>query len=286
MAYTTNPFLPKVRAQAVDMLRSGKTQIEVARYIGVNQSVISKWNAKAPLGGCVRIATQSSRPFHHPRELKESVIGRILEIRKEHGRCAEAIHQQLLNEGICVSLSSVKRTIERAGLVKKRTLWKRWHKTFERPQVLIPGSLVELDTIHLMQTQKTRIYVYTLLDVYSRWAYAQAQTKISAWNSTQIVTRAMNKATFEFHCVQSDHGPEFSQNFTERIHVPHRHSRVRQPDDNAHVERFNRTIQDEFLDALPKNVALINHELPDYLDYYNTKRLHLGIHLKTPQQML
>lgn len=286
MAYTTNPYLPKVRAQAVDMLRSGKTQAEVARYFGVNQSVISKWNAKTPPGGCVRIATQSSRPNHHPDELAEHIVARILDIRREHNRCAEVVHQQLLNEEIVVSLSSVKRTIERAGLTKKRSPWKRWHKTFERPQILLPGSLVELDTIHLMQSKTTRIYIYTLIDVFSRWVYAQAQTRISTWNSTQFVTQAQQVASFEFSCIQSDHGPEFSQHFTETIHIPHRHSRVRQPDDNAHIERFNRTIQDEFLDVFPKDVELINHELPYYLNYYNTKRLHLGIHLKTPQEML
>jgi len=68
--------------------------------------------------------------------------------------------------------------------------------------------------------------------------------------------------------------------------IRHRHSRVRKPNDNAHVERFNRTIQEEFLDHLPRDVSFINEKLPEYLVYYNTKRLHLGIGLKTPQDIL
>ncbi len=64
------------------------------------------------------------------------------------------------------------------------------------------------------------------------------------------------------------------------------YSRIRKPNDNAHIERFNRTIQDELLTRLPKDVNIINKELPGYLTYYNTRRKHLGLGLKTPAEML
>ncbi|MBU0981279.1 integrase core domain-containing protein [Patescibacteria group bacterium] len=54
---------------------------------------------------------------------------------------------------------------------------------------------------------------------------------------------------------------------------------------NAHLERFNKTIQNEFLKKMPHNVNEINKFLPEYLEYYNAKRLHLGIDLKTPIQL-
>jgi transposase InsO family protein len=185
-----------------------------------------------------------------------------------------------------VSLSSVKRTLDRYGLTKKRSPWKRLHLSTERPKVAQPGDLVEVDTIHLMESEQKRIYVYTLIDVYSRWTFAWAVDRISARRSVEFVRRAQALAPFAFRCLQSDHGSEFSQYFTERVRILHRHPRVRRPNDNAHLERFNRTLQDELLRELPVKVRVYNRKLPGYLSYYNTERLHFGLQLKTPSQMI
>lgn len=86
--------------------------------------------------------------------------------------------------------------------------------------------------------------------------------------------------------VQSDNGAEFSGRFTERVNAMHRHTRVRRPNDNAHLERFNRTVQEECLDTVPKNVDDLNAALKKYLPYYNEKRLHFGLKLQTPSEVL
>lgn len=143
-----------------------------------------------------------------------------------------------------------------------------------------------VDTIHLMESKFKRIYVYTLIDVYSRWSYAWAVDKISARKSIEFLKRAQELAGFKFNCIQSDHGGEFSQHFSERIKIVHRHSRVRQPNDNSYLERFNRTLQEECLDKLSTNVRVFNKVLPIYLNYYNQKRLHMGINFQTPNQLL
>jgi transposase InsO family protein len=59
--------------------------------------------------------------------------------------------------------------------------------------------------------------------------------------------------------------------------IAHRHSRVRQANDNAHIERFNRTLQEECLDHTPHSFGAFEKALPQYLKYYNTERLHNGI---------
>ena len=49
------------------------------------------------------------------------------------------------------------------------------------------------------------------------------------------------------------------------------------PKMNAHLERFNRTIQEEFVDYnafLLKNPDDFNCKLMDYLIFYNTRRVH------------
>ena len=269
------------------MVRSGKSMREVSRYFGYSVGAIHNWCKKEPIIGAYEIPTLSSRPKSHPNETAPEIVRRIIELRQETGgRCAEVIHQHLLNEDIFVSLSTVKRVLERHGLIKKRNHLKRSHKNVSRPLAKQAGDLVQVDTVHLFEYDQKTIYIYTLLDVFSRWAFAKASSRINTHNSLYFVRAAVRKAPFQFECLQSDNGPEFSQNFTERIKIIHRHSRVRRPNDNAHLERFNRTIQQEFLNKMPFNVKEINKFLPEYLEHYNAKRLHLGIDLKTPIQMI
>lgn len=286
MAYTTNPKMPRLRAKAVEMVRAGKKISEVARYFGYTKGAVSKWCKKMRVEGSWVIPTLSSRPHHHPNELSDEKVNAIVACKLKVKRCSEVVHQHLKNEGIVVSLNSVRRKLDKAGLIKKRSPWKRLHLSVERPLALAPGDLVMVDTIHLMISEKKRIYVYTLIDVYSRWCFAWATDKVGTRQSAKFLNMAQAIADFRFNCIQSDHGSEFSQHFSERIKILHRHSRVRQPNDNAYLERFNRTIQEECLNSLKTNVNIFNQNIPAYLDYYNEKRLHMGINFSTPNQML
>ena len=259
---------------------------QVARYTGYNQSVIVKWCKKDPTGGWRPIPTLSSRPQKHLRQLPQKMVQAIVEKRRELKRSAEVLHKSLALEGTTVSLSSVKRTLDRQGLLKKRSPWKRYHAPTLRPFVEKPGDLVELDTIHVMKDERERFYVFTLLDVYSRWAYARAYKRGNTKSALDFLERAKAYTPFSFYHLQSDHGSEFSTHFSERSGIRHRHSRVRMPNDNAHLERFNRTIQEECLTKIPKDVRTINRALPEYLDYYNKRRFHFGLNLKTPLQVI
>jgi len=287
MAYTTNPKLPKVRMEAVRLVkyRDWSTR-QVARHTGFSQSAIVKWCRKDPTGGWRRIETRSSRPRHHPKELSDELVQSIIDQRRKHGRCSEVVWQELTNQGLKVSLSSVKRTLDRHGLIHKRSPWKRYHPHVDRPLAQNPGDLVQLDTIHLMVGEKKRIYVMTLIDVYSRWTYAKACEKINGAATVRFAGEAEQHAGFRFQMLQSDHGPEFSSYFVERIEADHRYSRIGKPNDNSHIERFNRTLQEECLDDTQRNVKEITKALQRYLLYYNRERLHMGINMLTPLQMI
>lgn len=285
MAYTKNPYLPRVRRDAADLVRRGWGVRKVARYVGVSPGTITKWVKKAGEIGYHLIPTLSSRPKSHPRQLSQELVWKIYHKRVLIKRSAEVVHQELINEGVSVSLSSVKRTLDRMGLLKKRSPWKRYHPPMLRPDVEKQGDLVQVDTVHL-PTPEGRVYVFTLLDVFSRWAYARAYTKANTRTALRFVQRSQRIASFRFKTLQSDHGSEFSQWFTDRVTSIHRHSRVRRPNDNAHLERFNRTVQEECLGGVPRTVADLNGALKKYIPYYNEKRLHFGLNLQTPLQAL
>lgn len=290
MSYSLNPELPKVRREAVRLgQQEGWSTRKVARHFGYTHSALVKWCAKDQTGGFRKIETRSSKPKQRPRALSRDVVTAIIQERIGRRRCAEHVHHSLQQKGVNVSLSSVKRTLDRCNLRQKRSPWKRPHDYTLRPEATFCGALLEADTIHIHVPDGSRIYVYTVIDLFSRWAYAQVVSRISAPSSVQFLERAQTQAPFRFHMVQSDHGSEFSTWFTHRLQsrgMHHRHSRVRQKNDQAHIERFNRTIQEECLDHTTHTLRHFRKALRAYLPYYNGERSPMGIHFKTPLEMV
>lgn len=319
MAYSTNPNLPRARAIALRMLiREGVSLQIVANRCGVQRSTIWRWKRKwlklnehvqftnvnrpsVPAGSSFRltackwvIPTLTSRPHHSPRAIGAELIARVLELRSTLKRCAEVIWHYLVHrDGMVVSLSSVRRILKRHhcfdGARKKRVR----PDNPRRPVVTKPGELVQTDTIHyICPLTKQRRYVYTVIDVYTRMAYAEAHSYIRPGIAAGVILRARNELGFDFHIVQADNGPEFSHYFEQTLRrggALTRHTRLGRPNDNAHIERFNRTIQEECLGRYITHKTSNKHlqtKLARYLEFYNFKRVHLGLQLRTPAEML
>lgn len=289
MAYTTNPHLPQVRAQAVELVKyRGWSIRKAARYFGYSHCTLRLWLKRAleygPYGRLI-IPTRSSRPHNHPRSLPPELVSRILAYRRERNQCAEILYHRLLKDGCLVSLSSVKRVLRRYHC-SRYSRWKKWHQYPPRPLPEKPGVLVEIDTIH-DGPHEDRLYVYTMLDVCSRYAHALPVERINTHRSLRFVRTA--PLPFPVTNLQSDHGSEFSKWFTKMIGasgIAHRHSRIRRPNDNAHLERFNRTLQDECLSRISRSLKAYRKEIPEYLRYYNTERPHMGLDFKTPMEVV
>ncbi len=289
MAYTINPNIPKVRGQAVRLVNLGWSTRQVARYLGYSQSAIVKWKAKANKYGINEIPTLSSKPKANPKALDREIVKEIIQERLRRRRCAEHVYVALSKRKIKVSLSSVKRTLDRCNLLKKRSPWKRSHDNTLRPLALNTGDLLQCDTIHLMASNDSRIYVYTLIDLYSRWAYAKVVDRIGAQASIDFVKEAKSRAKFNFRMIQTDNGSEFSTWCTRgwfKLGIKHRHGRVRKSNDQAHVERFNRIVQEECLDYTKQDITSLQEALNRYLIYYNTERTHMGINYLVPAQLI
>jgi transposase InsO family protein len=197
------------------------------------------------------------------------------------------VHEMLKAEGVSVSLSSVKRKLGTYGLLKKKSPWKKVRKYPPRPEAKSPGMLVQIDTIHFVDKHGKRIYVYTALDVYSRYGFAVLSKRIGATHSISFLKKLIAYFPFKIINIQTDNGPEFSLHFTDfviRNKMNHRHIHPRSPNENGHLERFNRTIQEEigrfgWCIFVPQDIA-------KFLHHYNTERMHMGIQFKTPSQML
>ena len=280
--------MPIVRRDAVRLVcYRGWSMRKVARRIGVEPSTISRWVKLDPTGGWRVIPTKSSRPHHHPDALSRNIVNRILEIRAERNQCAEIIHYRLSQEGIMISISSVKRVLRRLG-ISRYSQWKKWHQYPPRPMPEKPGFLVEIDSVH-EGISSERLSAYALIDVHSRWAYAEPALRVNSRATTEFLRQARKQSPFPFLTIQTDHGSEFSKWFTKVVEhqgISHRHSRVRTPTDNGHVERFIRTLQDECLHRISRNFKVWKKEIPEFINYYNTERPHMALEMKTPQQVL
>lgn len=288
MPYTTNPHMPRLRMQSAQLvLRDGWSTRKVARYTGFHQSTIVRWAQQASKTNRLVLPTRSSRSHTHPDMLPREIVRRILELRAERNQCAEILHHRLTDEGIVVSLSSVKRVLKRCG-ISRFSLWKKWHQYPERPMPEKPGILVEIDSMREGLPHE-HLYAYAMVDVYSRWADAMPAYHINTHASTRFVVHAQTRAPFQFYTVQSDHGGEFSKWFTQALDfrgIAHRHSRVRTPTDNAHVERFIQTLQRECLNQVPRSLKSWQKEIPEFIRYYNHERPHMALNYQTPAQVM
>lgn len=292
MPYTSSPYAPKARFEAAKLVvKDGLKASKVARMYGVHRSTVGKWVKRFP--GKTRklnqyghfISTLSSAPNHHPKQTSEEVIERIIQLRNKYKRCAPVIHAHLREEGYKISVRTVGRVLKREGLIRRKKQSRFLKGIYPRPEAKYPGDLIQMDTIHIIRADGSRYYIFCLIDVYSRFAYAEYSTNLKQSTSYKVVKNAQKYLKFNFKMVQTDHGPEFRSGFTyqlSRSSIKLRHSRIRHPNDNAHIERFNRTLQEECFDFLPPNEKIIKRDLKNYLEYYNKERLHLSLELKTP----
>lgn len=277
----------KVRRQAVLLVRRGWSVRKVGRYLGFSHGAILNWLKRAPRDGRENILTRSSRPKHFPRAIPKETVAKIIAAREQTKRCSEVVYEQLKSEGVYISLSTVKRVLSQYGCLKKRSPWKKKRRYPVRPDVQKQGDLIEFDTIHFVNKYGKRTYVYTALDVYSRFGFAMRSEKSNCHKSVVFLKKVLKYFQFKIFCIQTDNGPEFGLHFSDtvrRYQILHRHIHPRSPNENGHLERFNRTIQEE----MPTNhlCIFIKKDIEKYLIHYNTKRMHMGINFKTPKQKI
>lgn len=166
------------------------------------------------------------------------------------------------------------------GVIKKTTR----KKVLRKPKGLIPqypGHLVALDTIERIVNGNRR-YIITFEDIYTRFSFAWSTRSHASKAAEEFFDLCLKvfPYSFKFLYVLTDNGSEFKKHFNERLmelHLVHYHTYPRTPKMNAHVERFNRTIQEEFIDYF--SYLLIhpddfNRRLIDYLTFYNIDRVH------------
>jgi len=155
-----------------------------------------------------------------------------------------------------------------------------------------PGHCVALDTIE-RHIRGARRYVITFEDLYTRYAFAWGTKSHASLAAKEFFQICLAIFPFPITFVLTDNGSEFMKEFSKelkRLHLVHYHTYPRTPKMNAHCERFNRTIQEEFIDYHASELMIpetFNVKLVDWLVWYNTERVHFAFQNKlSPVQFL
>lgn len=280
----------------------------------VSRATLFRWERQLQLG---RERPQHTTPHKRRQRIIDSrIIAEVLKLRTEHLRLGKDKLQPLLLV-VCLqhhlalpSISTIGRILgdlKHAGrltsmqkirmsagtgtvLVKTRkTKSKRRRKGY---QPRLPGDLLQLDTV-ITIIDGCRRYTLTAIDLTSRFAFAWNYTTGSSKNAADFLGKLKEVAPFPVRHLQTDNGSEFHGIFDQvltKSTTIHFWNYPRYPKGNAFVERFNRTIQEEFLDyhrgEFITDLDQLNNELIDWLIWYNVKRPHYGLRQQPPMTYL
>lgn len=127
------------------------------------------------------------------------------------------------------------------------------------------------------------------IDYRSQFAFSYGYKTLSSASATDFLVKLRQVAPFDVIRVQTDNGAEFHKHFhaaIEQLTITHFWSYPRSPKMNAKIERYNRTVQEEFVDwyqpELTEDLADCNSQLMDWLIWYNAERPHWSLRLTAP----
>jgi transposase InsO family protein len=152
-----------------------------------------------------------------------------------------------------------------------------------------PGHCVSLDSIEL-RAQSQRRYVITCIDLHSHFAWAWATHSHASAAAEQFFRLIQAVFPFAIEAVLTDNGSEFQRHFASALAdqlFTHWHTYPKTPKMNAHCERFNRTVQEEFIDyhydpLFEDDLTDFNLELLSWLSWYNLERPHFSLTRHVP----
>ena len=130
-------------------------------------------------------------------------------------------------------------------------------------------------------------YILTGIDTHAKVAFARMYPGHGSYYAADFLKRLHYLLDGKIENIQTDNGSEFAKYFklaAQQLKVDHYFSRVKTPTDNPFDERFNRTLEDEFisLSHLTSDCAIFNRELTEWLIEHNFYRPHQTLNYLTP----
>jgi transposase InsO family protein len=295
---------PVGRRTLIERIQTGRPVAHVASEMGISRATAYKWWARFRAEGWAGLVDRSSRPHHCPHQTSRGLERRIETLRR-----ARKLGPARIGGILDVAHSTVHRVLVRLGLNRLTWMDRPSGRVIRRIVTTHPGELVHVDVkklgripagggwrahgrgnvAHHSKNQVGYAYVHSAVDAFSRVAYSEILDDERGDTCAGFWRRA--------HTWFSGHGitverilTDNAKNYT-RSHafrdalgdVTHTRIRPRRPQTNGKVERFNRTLLDEWAYArIYRSDTARARALTRWLHLYNHHRSHTSLGGQAP----
>lgn len=294
------PLTPEGRLRLCRLIEDGWTIASAAESMRISRQTAHKWWRRYQSGGRLALEDRSSRPRHCPTKTPAKVERRVVALRR---RCQKGAAR--LSDQAGVPASTLHAIWARHGVSRLSDLERRNGRTIRRIETSRPGELVHVDIKKQAKIPKgggwrvhgrgkapdrRRIkggyaFVHSAIDAYSRLAYSeihddeQAVTAIGFWRRAKAFFASYG---ISVERVMTDNGSCYrSKAFVAelaRTDIAHTFTRPYRPQTNGKVERYNRTLLNEWAYARPyRSESARTRALAHWLHMYNHHRYHTAV---------
>jgi len=154
-----------------------------------------------------------------------------------------------------------------------------------------PGEVIEIDSV-VKYAYGIKRYLINAVDTHTKYGFSMCYKSLNSLNAKDLLERVFEVFPYEIKSIKTDNGLEFNGYFDDYLKekdIKHYWIYPRTPKSNGHIERYNRTVQEEFVnwrESELENTDHFNSKLMDWNIWYNTRRPHWSLKLKSPVQFL
>jgi len=275
------------------------------RHFGIARKTFHKWHKRFDEANLRTLENRSTSPLiKRVKEYTPLHYERVVALRKEFIRYGK---EKLLRryrmrypDDTTISLWNIQCIIQSSALYyhpakHARTQAKR--RNAEKKKRIIElkvkkrtNFLFCLDTV-VKYAHGTKRYIFTAIDRHTKLAFARMYPSKSSRNAAEFLTRLHTLTSGKIENVGHDNGTEFQGEFKkacDKLGIPQYYSRVHTPKDNAVCERFNRTLQEEYIQLgnMTTDTTLFNRNLTEWLVEYNFYRPHASLGYMSPINLI
>lgn len=258
----------------------------------VERSTIFNWKKqlKDAHGHIGVLSNKSRAPKKRRFRISNPVLeDKIIELRTLYPNIGKTQIYHQIKYTIKTSESTVGRTLK--DLKKQNRLplrgqkQEKTKKTIDRKRRTKKVGF-EIDTV-VRHVNGIKWYFVNALNIENKKGFSYTTTSHSSGESSEIFKQIDD----EIKQVQTDNGSEFLDHFhryCEQNNIEHYFIYPRTPKQNAFIERFNRTLEDEFIKWQRQvmcdrdNLPLLRQKLSEYMYYYNNIRPHTSLAFLPP----
>lgn len=280
---------------------------DTAKHFGVTRKTIHKWLSRFKQEYLLTLEEVSRAPDRlRQREINFIQRGRIRKLRNKHIKWGKMKLKRRYFKIYHEHISSwkIQKVIEEEKLYFNQVEHQRREKTRKQAQKYpkkritefehknIPNHLWHIDTVVFTLTEGGYRYLITAIDEITKLAFARLYNTHSSKQASDFLKRLTYLTEGGIMNLHHDNGSEFEKDFKKAclaLKLPQWYSRPHTPKDNPVLERFNRTIQEEFIDIIDiglEDIEEFNLLLLDWLIEYNNIRPHETLDYLTPLEYI